>query len=98
MIAIEVDDKGFLKITNNGSNPITIWKIEFTYYIYTQPLSKEEQREGRRYISESIDRKFELNPGETLRYYIKLPREVIKEVIVYYEEQSSFKKSYMKFA
>jgi len=98
MIAIEVDEKGFLKITNNGSKTITVWKIEFTYYIYTQTLKKEEQREGRRYISESIDRKFELKPGETLRYYIKLPREVIKEVIVYYEEQNSFKKSYMKFA
>jgi hypothetical protein len=97
LITIEVDNKGFLKITNNGSFLVKIWKIEFTYYIYTQPLKKEEEeRGGRRYISESIDKTFEVGPGESMRYYIKLPPEVIKEVIVYYEEGGSFKKSYIR--
>lgn len=97
MIAIEVDDKGFLKITNNGNSPVTVWKIEFTYYIYTQPLKKEEEeRGGRRYISESIDKTFNLGPGESMRYYLKLPRDVIKEVIIYYEEYGTFKRAYMK--
>jgi hypothetical protein len=55
-----------------------------------------EERGGRRYISESIDKTFEVGPGESMRYYIKLPPEVIKEVIVYYEEGGSFKKSYIR--
>ncbi|MEM0021005.1 MAG: hypothetical protein QW333_02265 [Fervidicoccaceae archaeon] len=97
MIVIEVDDKGFLMLTNSGDKPVTIWKIEFTYYIYTSPLKKnEEDRSGRRLITESVDKKIELHSGQSIRYYTKLPREVIKEVVVYYEDENSFKKSYVK--
>lgn len=97
MLAIEVDDKGFLNLTNTGSLPVIVWKIEFSYYITVTPLKKEEEeRGGRRLITESVDRKIELKPGESFRYYTKLPREVMKEVIVYYEDVNSFKKSYLR--
>lgn len=100
MVEIEVSEKGFIKIRNDHSSPVTIWKIEFTYAIYTTPIDKinlEDQRFARKLVTESVNRRQNLNPGEEFTYYSRLPRDSIKEVVVYFEENNIIKKEIKKF-
>ncbi len=94
MPEIQVRENGELVLSNKNDTPINIWRIEFTYYSDTisQKLKERKEQRMRRVITESITEPFSLEKGEKKIIELKIPREIISEITVYYEEKGMYKK------
>ncbi len=77
---------GSLVVRNEFEKPVTIWKIEFSYYV-SVPRKELEKKPStiKRRVSESIRGPLKIMPGQEYSRRIGLTSKMIEEIVVYYD-------------